>query len=67
MIKHKIHFKIWKGRRCKFGKVLEKCQNYSFFFNIFSNDILDKIKNNLGQECVKGVSMFPGQNWNNCL
>ena len=34
---------------CKFGKVLEKCQNYSFFFLTFS-----KMKDNLGQECVKG-------------
>ena len=44
MIKFKIHPKIWEGERCKFGKVLEKCQNYK----------LNKMKDNLGQECVKG-------------
>ena len=33
-------------------EVLEKCQNYRVF-DIFWN-ILNKMKNNLGQECVKG-------------
>ena len=50
-MKFRIHPKIWEGERCKFGKVLDKCQNYSFF-DIFW-DILDKMKNNLSQECVK--------------
>ena len=52
MIKFKIHPKIWEGEWCKFGKVLEKYQNYRFF-EIFW-DILNKMKYNLGQECVKG-------------
>ena len=63
MIKFKIHPKIWERERCKFGKV---------FFDIFWN-ILNKMKDNLGQECVKGrplsfqgkigttVPDFPGQ------
>ena len=34
------------------SKVLEKCQN-NRFFDIFW-DILNKMKHNLGQECVKG-------------
>ena len=42
MVKFNIHSKIWEGKRCQFGEVLEKCQN------------IDKIKGNLGQECVKG-------------
>ena len=33
-------------------EVLKKCQNYRFF-DIFW-DILNKMKDNLGQECVKG-------------
>ena len=38
-------------------KVLEKCQNHSFFW-----DILNKMKDNLGQECVKGVLLpFQGK------
>ena len=52
MIKLHIHPKIQEGERCKFGKVFEKCQNYRFF-DIFW-DILNKMKDNLGQECVKG-------------
>ena len=59
MIKFRIHPKIWEGQRCKFGKVYKKCQNYRFL-EIFW-DILDKMKDNLGQECVKGVSILPGQ------
>ena len=43
---------MYKGERCKFGKVFEKCQNYRFF-DIFW-DILNKMKDNLGQGCVKG-------------
>ena len=37
----------------QFGKVLKKCQNYRFF-DIFSS-ILNKMKDNLGQEYVKGL------------
>ena len=71
MIKFKIHPKICEGKWCKFGNVLEKCQNYRFF-EIFC-DISNKMKDNLGQECVKGrllslqgkigtiVSDFPGK------
>ena len=44
--------KVQMGRRAKFGKLFEKCQNYSSF-DIFW-DILNKMKDNLGQECVKG-------------
>ena len=40
------------GKYWKLGKVLEKCQNYSFS-DIFW-DILNKMKDNLGQESVKG-------------
>ena len=42
--------KCWKND--KIVGFLEKCQNYRFF-DIFW-DILNKMKNNLGQECVKG-------------
>ena len=48
-----INPKIWDGERCKFGKVLEKFQNYRFL-DIFW-DILNKMKDNLGQECIKWV------------
>ena len=58
MIKFRIHPKIWEGERCKVGKVLKKCQNYRFF-DIFW-DILNKMKDNLGQECVKG-RLFQGK------
>ena len=59
MIKSRIHLKIWEGERCKFAKVLEKFQKYSFF--IFW-DILNKKKDNLGQECVKeGLLCFQGK------
>ena len=61
MIKLRIHSKIWEGERCKFGKVLKKCENYRFFD--ISWDILNKMKDNLGQ---RGDSILPGQNWNNC-
>ena len=45
--------------------MVEKCQNYRFF-DIFW-DILSKMKDNLGQECVKGWDfILLGQNWNNC-
>ena len=60
MIKFRIHRKIWEGERCKFGKVHKKCRNYKFFEILW--DILDKMKDNLGQECVKGASVLPGQN-----
>ena len=64
MIKFMIHPKIWEGEWYKYGKVMEKCQNYRFL-DIFW-DILNKMKNNLGQECLKEASTFSGQNWNNC-
>ena len=51
MIKFRIYSKIWEGKRCKFGEVFEKCQNYRFF-DIFW-DILDKRKGNLDQERVR--------------
>ena len=51
MIKFEISSKIWEGERCKFWKVLGKCQNYRFF-DIFLG-ILHKMKWNLSQECVK--------------
>ena len=51
MIKFQIHPKTEEAERCKFGKVLGKCQNYRFF-DIFW-DILNKMKDNLSQECVK--------------
>ena len=51
MIKFSIYPKE-KGGRSKFGKVLGKSQNY-MFFDIFWN-ILNKMKDNLAQECVKG-------------
>ena len=66
MIKFGIHPKVWEGERCKFGKVLGKCQNFlSKVFCIFW-DILEKVKGNLGQECVKrGPFILAGHNWNN--
>ena len=45
--------------------MFEKCQNYRFF-DIFW-DIVNKMKDNLDQECVKGSSILPGQTWNNFL
>ena len=60
MIKFRTHPKFWKGERCKFEKVSGKCQNY-MFFDIFW-DLLNKMKNNLGQECVKeGILSFQGK------
>ena len=60
MIKFKIHPKIWERDWCKFGKVLEKCENYRLF-EIFW-DILNEMKDNLGQECVKGgILSFQGK------
>ena len=52
MIKFRIHPKIWEGARCKFEKVLKKCQNYRIL-DIFW-DILGKMKDTLCQECVRG-------------
>ena len=37
MIKFKIFPRNWEGERCKFGEVLEKCQNFSFL--IFSGTV----------------------------
>ena len=49
--------------RCKFGKVLKKCENYRLF-DIFL-DILHKMKENLDQEHVRrGLLSFQGDNWN---
>ena len=55
MIKFKIHLKMWEEERCKFGKVLK---NYYRFFDIFW-DILNKMKENLCQECGKGGLLSP--------
>ena len=63
MIKFRIHPQNLGGERSKFGKMLEKCQNYIDSVNIFW-DILDAIKDNLSQECVEGCSILLGQNWN---
>ena len=66
MIKFKIHLKIWKGSGANLGKCWKNVKIIGFF-QIFW-DILNKMKDNLGQECVKrGASILPGQNWNNCL
>ena len=55
-----IQPKIWEGEWCKIEKVLEKCQNYRFL-KYFWN-ILNKIKDNLGQKCVKeGLLSFQGK------
>ena len=74
MIKLRIHPKLRREKGCKFGKVLEKCQNYRFF-DIFG-DIFNKMKDNLCQKCVKGGLLsfqgkietiapdFPGKNDN---
>ena len=51
MTKFGIFLKIWEGERCKFGEVLENCQNYRFFYIFW--DILNERKGNLSQECVK--------------
>ena len=48
MIKFRIHPKIWEGERSKFGKMLEKCWK-----NVKIID-LQKMKENFGQERVKG-------------
>ena len=53
MIKFRIHPKIWEGERCKFWKVLKNVKIYWVFFYIFW-DILNKMKDNLCQKCVKG-------------
>ena len=50
MIKFRIHPKISEEERSKFGKVLDKGQNYRLS-DIFGG-ILDRMKDNLGQECV---------------
>ena len=59
MIKFKIYSKILEEERCKVGKVFKKCQNYRFF-DIFW-DILNKMKDDLGQECVKRASILQGK------
>ena len=60
MIKFKIFANIWEGERWKFGEVLEKCQNFTYF-DIFWG-ILDKRKGNLGQECAKrGILSLQGK------
>ena len=55
MIKFRISPKIWEGERCKFGEVLEQCQNYCFLDIFWYINISDKRKGNLGQECIKCV------------
>ena len=55
MIELKIFSKSLKAERCKFGEVLEKCQNLRIF-DIFWG-ILDKRKGSLGQECVEGMPL----------
>ena len=52
MIKFRIHHKILEGGEVQIWESAGKCQNYRFL-DILS-DILDKMKDNLGQECVKG-------------
>ena len=52
MIKFGIHPKIWEGE-VKIWESVGKMSNYRVFLHIFW-DILDKMQNNLGQECVKG-------------
>ena len=60
MIKFKIHSKIREGEWCKFGKVLENVKIIGFF-EIFWG-ILNKMKDNLGQECVKwAILSFQGK------
>ena len=45
---------------CIRGKLFEKCQSYKFF-DIFW-DILNKMKDKLGPECVKGALLsFQGK------
>ena len=56
MIKFRIHPKIRRGRGANL-EMLEKCKNYSFFFYIFW-DIINEMKDNMGQECVKGVLLY---------
>ena len=51
MIKFSIFLQSLGRGRCKFRKVLGKCQNYRFP-DIFW-DILDKRMSDLGQECAK--------------
>ena len=58
MIKFKIHPTIWEGEWCKFGKVLENVKIIGFF-EIFW-DILNKLKDNLGLECVR-ESFYPSR------
>ena len=49
MIKFKIQPKIWEGGGANLGKCWENvCLSYIFW------DILKKMKDNLGQESVKG-------------
>ena len=62
MLKFRIHLSIWEGGRCKLGEVLENVKVVGF---LYFWDILDKMKGNLGQECVKGASILLGQNRNN--
>ena len=42
-----LSYKIWEGKKCKFGKVSKKCKDYGLF-DIFW-DMLDKGKGTLGQ------------------
>ena len=60
MINFKIHSKIWEEQWYDIVEVFGKCQNCRSF-DIFW-DILDKMRGNLGQECVKaGLLSFQGK------
>ena len=56
MIKFRIHPKISERERRIFAKVLKKYQHHRLF-GIFW-DILNKMKDNFGQECVKGRLLY---------
>ena len=53
MIKFNIHPKIHGGRGANLRKFWKNVKVIEFFLT-FSGTFSNKIKNNLGQECVKG-------------
>ena len=60
MIKFRIHRKIWEGSGANLGKCWKNVKIIGFF-EIFW-DILNKMKDNFGQECVKlGLISFQGK------
>ena len=63
MIKFQIHPKIYEGRDGNLGKCGKNVKIIGFFHFLGQ---LNKMKDNLDQECVRGTSILPGQNWNNC-